>query len=49
MDGVPDSRWDTRLWMGHQIVDGVPDMGGYQVVYQSVPHSHLTPLGGMKH
>ena len=25
---MPDSRWDTRLWMGCHIVDGVPDRGG---------------------
>ena len=40
---IPDSRWDTRLWIGYQI--GV----GYQVGFQSGLHSHLTPLGSMKH
>ena len=49
MDGIPDSRWDTRLCVGYQIVDGVPDRVEYQVGYQSGPHLHLTPLGGMKY
>ena len=43
VDRVPDSGWNTRLWMGYQI--GM----GYQVGYQSVPYFHLTPLDGMKH
>ena len=27
VDRIPDSRWDTRLWMEFQIVDEVPDRG----------------------
>ena len=41
VDGIPDCGWDARLWIGYQV--------GYQVREQSGHHSHLTPLGGMKH